>query len=436
MANGLSRREDDLLRNNQYDEYLKLAHAALAELGVTTQGRVYFVSSTLGSDTGGNYDGKTPHYPLATVGKALSYIQAAEDGTRYTNDSVVFLLPEHAETISAASALSTNTVTGLYLGVAGTKVIGLGKGAQRATFTFDTADTAKATIAAADCRIENVRFLSDVDDLVTACNLTAAADRAVLKDIELGIVSITATAAPIDWFTLVTAIDDVTFDGITANYTETGTDSIVTTAANRGLKFNNADIDVTFDSGTGALDATGILTDSEFLNNRIRTGDTAFSLAAGTILKTDYGTPDGTTWDYFSVTADMTSATWNTAAAHEIATVSGAARLAILPICGTSLEEADDGSNGTIELGVAGDTATLIAQSTATAIDAGEFWLGTTPATSGATSTIVDEIINNVDVGYTLSEAFDTGSIVFHVWSKPLLGGGSTVGVGAGGAFS
>lgn len=413
-----------------YETYTRQAQAALAKLGVPGRGRIYFVSSTLGND---NFSGRTPAEPLATVGKALSYTEAANDGTTFVNDTVIFLLPEHAETISAASSLSGNTVTGLYMGVAGTKIIGLGEGNQRPTFTFATSTAASISVAAADCRLENVRLLTDVDTLVTACSLTAAADRAVFKDIELGVVTITSTAAPVDWFTMVANTDNVTFDGITANYTETGTDSIVTTAANRGLKFNNSDIDVTFDAGTGALDATGVLTDSEFLNNRIRTGDTAFSLAAGTIIRTDYGTPDGGVWNYFTVTADGESATWNTVAAHEIATVSGQARMVILPEC---TEDVTDAGSGTIELGVAGGTATLVAQTTAANLDAGEYWLSTTPATNFPTTSLVDEIINNVDVGYTVGTgALTDGLIVFHIWSRPI-SSDAVVGVGAGGAFA
>ncbi len=57
-------------------------------------------------------------------------------------------------------------------------------------------------------------------------------------------------------------------------------------------------------------------------------------------------------------------------------TVSGRCRVRISAYCATDLT----GASATIELGVAGGTALLIAQTTATDLDAGEFWSDATPA--------------------------------------------------------
>lgn len=62
-------------------------------------------------------------------------------------------------------------------------------------------------------------------------------------------------------------------------------------------------------------------------------------------------------------------------------TVTGLVRLTIFAVAsGTDLT-----GSGTLEVGIAGNTAALIAQTAATAIDVGEFWYGTTPVTVGVT---------------------------------------------------
>src|SRR5690606_22675545 len=55
--------------------------------------------------------------------------------------------------------------------------------------------------------------------------------------------------------------------------------------------------------------------------------------------------------NYLAVTADLTSATWNTAATHEILTVTGAVRVRILPICTGSVT-----SSGAITLTLGTET--------------------------------------------------------------------------------
>ena len=56
--------------------------------------------------------------------------------------------------------------------------------------------------------------------------------------------------------------------------------------------------------------------------------------------------------------------------------------------CSTDLA----GASATIELGVAGNTAELIAQATATNLDANEFWSAATPET-GAAPALVDKLV-------------------------------------------
>lgn len=146
--------------------------------------------------------------------------------------------------------------------------------------------------------------------------------------------------------------------------------------------------------------------------------------------------------NYFSVTADMSSATWNTAASHEIATVTGMVRMIIIPECTETLTDAADGAS--IQLGYEGSTTALIGSTGAAGaggntLSAGEIWIDTSPAdvfalTSNARA--LDFIIaGGLDVGYEITGAALTeGTIVFHVFWEALNSTG-VVAAGAGGSL-
>jgi hypothetical protein len=146
--------------------------------------------------------------------------------------------------------------------------------------------------------------------------------------------------------------------------------------------------------------------------------------------------------NYFTVLADMTSATWNTVAAHEIATVTGMAHLVIIPqITGTLTDTADGAS---IQFGIEGFTTALIASTGAAGIggntlSTNEFWLDATPADVVVTRTALDAldfiVCGGLDVGYTITGAALTGgSITFHVYWEGLDATGAVV-AGAGGVL-
>lgn len=71
------------------------------------------------------------------------------------------------------------------------------------------------------------------------------------------------------------------------------------------------------------------------------------------------------------------------AAATALFTVTGQVLIeALVPYCETSLTQ--DGATPDLALGVVGNTAIFLGATTATAIDAGKFWLDTSPAEVGA----------------------------------------------------
>ena len=145
--------------------------------------------------------------------------------------------------------------------------------------------------------------------------------------------------------------------------------------------------------------------------------------------------------NYFAVTADMTSATWNTVASHEIATVTGMVHMIVIPECTETLTDTADGAS--IQLGHQSLTTALIASTTAatagTVIETGEIWVDATPADvmvlrSGFEP--LDFIIaGGLDIGYEITGAALTdGTLVFHVWYEPLNSTGAVT-AGAGGSL-
>ena len=133
--------------------------------------------------------------------------------------------------------------------------------------------------------------------------------------------------------------------------------------------------------------------------------------------------------NYFSVIADMTSATWNTQSKHEIATVTGIVHMIVIPSITGTLTDAADAAY--IQLGTEVDTASLIASTEAAGaggggiLSTGEIWVDATPSDVVAQRTKIDAldflVANGADVGYEITGAALTGgTIKFHVFWEQL----------------
>ena len=141
--------------------------------------------------------------------------------------------------------------------------------------------------------------------------------------------------------------------------------------------------------------------------------------------------------NYLAVTADLTNATWNTVAAHEIATVTGAVRMLILPQCTSTV--VTTGTNGTFILGDETNTSSLIASSLLDALATGEWWVDATITRTIVTRSQMNALEfvvgNGKDIGYTIGvNAATNGTIVFHIWWVPIDATGA-VAAGAGGVL-
>lgn len=127
-------------------------------------GKVYWVSNNTtnlmtGEKAGSNGNDGSFWAPWSTLDYAVGRCAAGKG-------DIIMIKPGHAETVSSAGAIA--------LDVAGIAIYGLGQGASRPTFTFDTATTAAITVSANNISIQNCIFTANFADIVTVFTLTTA----------------------------------------------------------------------------------------------------------------------------------------------------------------------------------------------------------------------------------------------------------------------
>lgn len=107
---------------------------------------------------------------------------------------------------------------------------------------------------------------------------------------------------------------------------------------------------------------------------------------------------------------------------QDILTVSGDIMLSLLAICRTNLA----GATATIEVGVAGEIAKIIAQTTGTLLIADEIWNDASPDASVEpfSALPVVFIAAGKDVILTIATAALTAGVIdFYAWYEPIAGG-------------
>lgn len=185
-------------------------------------------------------------------------------------------------------------------------------------------------------------------------------------------------------------------------------------------------------------------------NNNLATSENVVPNHDGTIIERlealAYGVLNGgmsvTNPSYLKVSADMSSATWNTQATHEILTCTGLVRVIVLPVVTATLTDAADGAS--MQLGIEGATNAIIASTQCAGgggntLSTNELWLDATPADVIATKTQLDALTvvvpAGLDIGYEITGAALTGgSMDFHCWWAAMDATGA-VAAGAGGAL-
>lgn len=121
-----------------------------------TTGSIFFVHS--GTGTNGAGYGQNPDSPLATIDYAVGLCTANQG-------DIIYVMPGHAETLSAAAGIDAD--------VAGISIIGLGKGSLRPQITMGTAATVDIDIDAANITIENLDFIAAFADITAAIDVNA-----------------------------------------------------------------------------------------------------------------------------------------------------------------------------------------------------------------------------------------------------------------------
>ncbi len=150
---------------------------------MTPPGKVFWVSSVIGSD--GN-NGKTKEKPFATLDYAIGKCTDSKG-------DIIYVLPNHAETITASNTLTADVI--------GISIIGLGNGKIAPRFSLG-ATTATITVSAANVTFKNIIVNAGIAEVDAAFSISAA--NCTLD----GIVSYPVSAYSIECFVLTTAAAD------------------------------------------------------------------------------------------------------------------------------------------------------------------------------------------------------------------------------------
>ena len=137
--------------------------------GIVT-GNVFFVDSghDLAADAG---NAGQRNQPFATVDFAVGQCTA-------NNGDVIYVLPGHAETLSAADAIDID--------VASVSVIGIGNGTDRPTFTYDNA-AGEIVIGADNVLVENIVCNASVTTVLIGISIEDGVDYATIRNCQFGV---------------------------------------------------------------------------------------------------------------------------------------------------------------------------------------------------------------------------------------------------------
>jgi len=128
-------------------------------------GNLYWIDSGAGGGERGTFN-----HPVLSINNAMDLVTAS-------NGDILVMKQGHAETITAA--------TSAVMDVAGVALVGLGNGSLTPTLTYTTAAAATLSITAANCLVNNVRLVSDLENTAITKGITlgASADGCILSNI-------------------------------------------------------------------------------------------------------------------------------------------------------------------------------------------------------------------------------------------------------------
>lgn len=237
-------------------------------------GNVWFVNSGASGASNTSGYGQNPDAPFATIDYAVGQCTA-------NNGDTIYVMPGHAETVSAAG--------GLDLDVSGITIIGLGRGANQPTVTLDTATTADVDIDAANVTVDNIHFVAGFADIAAAIDVNA--DDFTLRNCRL-----TGDNAGLNakiWVqdAAATASDRITIENCYCEDRDAANTHFVNLAGTgNGHRIVNNVLHV--DCGTAAIGGAGVITNcyiaDNVINNAATDVDSCINLAAtatGSVLR-------------------------------------------------------------------------------------------------------------------------------------------------------
>lgn len=222
-------------------------------------GNYFFVDS--GANSGGN--GLSPEGAVTTLNAAVALCTA-------NNGDVIIVMEGHAETLDSAADVDLN--------VAGIRVMGLGHGASRPTFTF-TAAAATFAVGASSVWCENLLFVANFTNGVTAgVDIDDAHTDVMFKNCEWR-----ATAATKEFLigvTIAASAARVTFDGCYfKELAGDATAAITTEGACTDLTVKNCLFHGTWSAAVLDIDAgTAVVVTPRVINNISYNSDTGAGL--------------------------------------------------------------------------------------------------------------------------------------------------------------
>jgi len=189
-------------------------------------------------------------------------LAAALPQCRANMGDTIFILPGHSESVTTATALSSL--------VAGTRIIGLGRGTNRGTFRW-TATGAQWAISVANVEIAGIRLqLEGIAGIVKAVNITGIQTLIRDCDIEVG----SATGASVIAVEFGTGCHGTQFVGNVVRGTVAGavTDCLLVAGVSDGLRIvGNEIVCSTGAVGTGCIRGAAVAaTNVVIANNKIR----------------------------------------------------------------------------------------------------------------------------------------------------------------------
>ena len=411
-------------------------------------GNVFFADSNVGTNAVGY--GYHPDYPFDSIDYAVGQCTANQG-------DVILVLPGHIETVSAAA--------GLDLDVAGITIIFLGHGNARGSIQFGTVVGADMDVDAADITMINPRFVAALDALTGPIDVNAARFKIVDGTWEDGTNINTTDCVVAD-----ANADEIDIDGlrfIDGNAGGTQKQSFIqipaatrpklkriratgdfgTAIIENGTAWVDAELDDIVIDNTAAGPVVGILLQATSsgaarnVNVRVASGTTyvtanndmqwfnCFGVGTDAGAASPIGTTDKEPWR-LATKAYTFAGQGGAQGSIGLFTVTGDVEVEIFGICKDAFTTG--GGAATIAVGVAGNTAVIIAQATATDLIANEIWHDATPTTTvESINTITGRrfvISNGQDIIMTIATAdLTAGSCTFYCRWRPLSSDGAVV---------